>query len=58
MASGRSMKDKSMAADLKARGIRRKTGQCPRCHRYAYSVTAIQSLYSHLNRCGGKHGLN
>lgn len=54
MASGRSMKDKAMASMLKDKGIKRTTGQCPRCHKFAYSITNANSLLLHLNGCGGR----
>ncbi|QAX92910.1 hypothetical protein SEA_WHEEHEIM_1 [Streptomyces phage WheeHeim] len=53
MASGRSMKDKAMASMLKDKGIRRTTGQCPRCHKFAYTIANVNSLLLHLNWCQG-----
>ena len=53
MAAGRSMKDKAMASMLKDKGIKRTTGQCPRCHKFAYSIANQNSLLLHLNGCKG-----
>lgn len=53
MASNRSMKDKAMASMLKDRRITRETGQCPRCHKFAYSIRNANSLLLHLNACKG-----
>lgn len=52
MASNRSMKDKTMAADLKKRGIERKTGACPwGCGRPLQN--GGQHLSRHLSTCQG-----
>jgi len=53
MAAQSSMKDKMMAAMLKDRGISRTTGQCPRCHKFAYSIKNQNSLILHLGSCQG-----
>lgn len=54
MAAQRSMKDKMMAAMLKDKGIARTTGQCPRCHKFAYSIKNQNSLILHLGGCMGR----
>lgn len=44
--------DKRMAADLKARGVRRQVMRAPCCH--ALIPIGQASLTAHMNRCG--HG--
>jgi hypothetical protein len=41
-------KDKRMAAELKRRGVERKTGRCPNCYKIVANGT------SHTNTCKGK----
>ena len=55
MSANSRMKDKTMAAHLKSLGIRRTTGQCPSCHKFAYSISkGGMTLISHLGRCKGR----
>jgi hypothetical protein len=52
MAKGRnSEKDKSMAANLKAAGVTRRTGACPNCHKAV--PLGGNALIVHLRNCGG-----
>lgn len=52
MPGGKSMKDKSMAADLKKRGITRSTGACPwGCGRPV--ANGGGALVAHLGHCKG-----
>lgn len=41
-------KDAAMAAELKARGVKRTTCRCPLCH----GLVGLERLYGHLATCG------
>lgn len=56
MAGKNSKKDQEMAADLKKRGVERKTGQCPNGCGYGYRVNS-DNLVTHLNVCRGRRRL-
>lgn len=53
MPSNRSTKDKSMAADLKRRGIQRSTSKCPWGCGYPVP-NGGGPLISHLGQCKGR----
>lgn len=40
-------RNSSMAAAMKAQGVKRSTARCPLCHK----LIGIATLYSHLGKC-------
>lgn len=44
--AARRQKDAAMAADLKARGVKRTTGRCPIC----YGLIPLTNMQAHIER--------